>query len=66
MNSHSFQDDELVPEPPRSFPQSDTTLEKQLILESSHHPSQQFLVNVPYDSRTRELDLGRILHDILV
>ena len=45
---------------------SDTTLEKQLILESSHHPAQQCLVRVPYDAHTRELDLGRVLHDVLV
>ena len=38
-------------------------MKKVLIIESTDHPSTQLYVDIPYNSQTRELDLGRVLHN---
>ena len=40
-----------------------TEMKKVLIIESSDHPPTQLYVDIPYNSQTRELDLGRVLHN---
>ena len=41
-----------------------TSMQKVLIIESSDHPSTQLHADIPYNSQSRELDLGRVLHNL--
>ena len=41
-------------------------MKKDLIIESSEQPSCHLHVEIPYNASTRELDLGKVLHDLFL
>lgn len=65
MDPHEDLDNRLFPN--HSFiPYDGTTLRKDIIFEYSDMPSEQIQANIPYNSETRELDLGLVLHNHLI